>query len=151
MKLRRNKTEEKARKLLLQELPYFNFRGNLALCHGQLNTSISTPCQSRRNLDKLTSLYDLDIFSLNIYFDVNLNADQNLFNQRIQSRYFSPHSFKMFKEKLSENEIQSSLSIFHNNIESINRNLENVIMLIDELGFHFKGPESATPLLLFTV
>ena len=43
MKLLGNKTEEKAGKLFLQELPYFNFRGNLALCPGQVNTSISTP------------------------------------------------------------------------------------------------------------
>ena len=35
MKLRQNYTEEKAGKLLLQELPYFNFRGNLALSHGK--------------------------------------------------------------------------------------------------------------------
>ena len=123
MKLRRNKTEQKAGKLLLQELPYFNFRRNLAHCRGQFYTSISTLCQCRRNLDKLISLYDLDIFSLNTNFDVNLDADQNLFNQRIQSRYFSQPRFKIFKEKLSENEIQASLSIFHNNIVSINRNL----------------------------
>ena len=29
--MRRNKTEERASKILLRELPYFNFRGTLAL------------------------------------------------------------------------------------------------------------------------
>ena len=55
----------------------------------------------------------------------------------IQSRYFSPHSLKMFKEKLPENTVKSSFPIFHNKIVSINRNLENVELLLDELDFHF--------------
>ena len=122
MKLRRNKSEERANKLLFSELPYFNFRGNLAFYHGQFNNSIPADWRPRRNLDKLNSLYDLDIFSLNSNLDTYLNTDFNLPNQRIQSRYFSPHSFKMFKQKLSENTIKSSFSIFHNNIVSINRN-----------------------------
>ena len=137
MKLRRNKLEERANKLLFSELPYFNFRGNLAFYHGQFNNSIPADWRPRRNLDKLNSLYDLDIFSLNSNLDTYLNTDFNLPNQRIQSRHFSPHSFKMFKQKLSENTIKSSFSIFHNNIVSINRNLENVELLLDELDFHF--------------
>ena len=137
MKLRRNKSEERANKLLFSELPYFNFRGNLAFYHGQFNNSIPADWRPRRNLDKLNSLYDLDIFSLNSNLDTYLNTDFNLPNQRIQSRYFSPHSFKMFKQKLSENTIKSSFSIFHNNIVSINRNSENIELLLDELDFHF--------------
>ena len=133
MKLRRDKTEERASKLLLRELPFFSFRGNLALYHGQFNNSISVDWWPRRNLDKLNSLYDLDIFSLNSNLDAYLNTEYNLPNQRIQSRYFSPHSFKMFTEKLPENTVKSSFSIFHNNIVSINHNLENVELLLDEL------------------
>ena len=41
MKLHGNKTEERASKLLLSELPYFNFRGNLVLYHELCNNSIS--------------------------------------------------------------------------------------------------------------
>ena len=59
MKMRRNKTEETASKILLREPPYFNVRGTLALYHGQFNTSISVDWWPRRNLDKLNSLYDL--------------------------------------------------------------------------------------------
>ena len=33
--------------------------------------------------------------------------------------------------------VRSSFSIFHNNIVSINHNLENVELLLDELDFHF--------------
>ena len=69
--------------------------------------------------------------------DAYLNTEFNLPNQRIQSRYFSPHSFRMFKQKLPENMVKSSFSIFHNNIVSINRNLESVELLLDELDFHF--------------
>jgi hypothetical protein len=43
----------------------------------------------------------------------------------------------MASQKLSEKEIQSSFSIFHNNIVSINRNLENLTVLLDELDFYF--------------
>ena len=49
----------------------------------------------------------------------------------------SPRSLKMFKEKLPENTVKSSFPIFHNNIVSINCNLENVELLLDELDFHF--------------
>lgn len=87
-----NKNEERDGKLLLKELPYFNFRGCLAQCHKQFNSSISAPVPTRRNLDKLTSLYDLGIFNLNTDLDVNLSTDCNLPNQRIQSRYFYSHS-----------------------------------------------------------
>ena len=127
MKLRRNKNEERAGKLLLKELPYFNFRGRLALCHGQFNSLIPDTVQPRRNLDNLTSLYDLGIFNINTDLDVNLSTDCNLPNQRIQSRYFSPHSFK----------VDSTFSVFNNNIASISGNLENVSILLDEFDFHF--------------
>ena len=43
----------------------------------------------------------------------------------------------MFEEKLPENTVKSSFPIFHNKIVSINRNLENVELLLDELDFHF--------------
>ena len=137
MKLRRNKNKERANKLLLKELPYFNFRGCLALCHGQFNSSIPVAVQPRRNLDKLTSLYDLGIFNFNTDLDFNLSTDRNLPNQRIQSRYFTPHSFNMFKENLPKERVDSTFSVFHNNIASINRNLENVSILLDDLDFHF--------------
>ena len=43
----------------------------------------------------------------------------------------------MFKGNLPQNTVKSSFFIFHNNIVSINSNLENVQLLLDELDFHF--------------
>ena len=43
----------------------------------------------------------------------------------------------MLKENLTENTVESSFSIFHNNIVSIHRNLENVELLLDDFDFHF--------------
>lgn len=100
MKLRHNNNEERAGKLLLKELPYFNFRSCLALCHRQFDSSIPDTVQPRRNLDKFPSLYDLGIFNLNNDLDANLSTDGNLLNQRIHRRYFSPHSLNMLKKKL---------------------------------------------------
>ena len=68
--------------------------------------------------------------------DVNLSTDYNLPNQRIQSRYFSPHSFNMFKNNLPKEKVDSTFSVFSSNVASINRNLENVLILLDELDFH---------------
>ena len=49
----------------------------------------------------------------------------------------SPHSFKLFNRKLSNSEVQSSFSVFHNNVVSINQSLENSTLLQDELDFQF--------------
>ena len=66
-----------------------------------------------------------------------MNADNNLGNQRIQSRHFSPHSFKILGDKLSLNKVNSSFSIFYNNVVSLNHDLESVMALLDDLDFYF--------------
>ena len=99
------------------------------MCHGQFTSLAPDTVQPRRNLDNLTSLYDLAIFNLNTDLDVNLSTDCNLPNQRIQSRYFSPQSFNMFKKNLSKGKVDSTFSVFHNNIAGISCNLENVSIL----------------------
>ena len=102
--------------------------------HGLFNISVSTTSQCRRHLDKLSSLFDLDLFNLCTNLDGQLqnnNYDHN------QCRYLSPHCFKLFNRKLSNSEVQSSFSVFHNNVVSINRNLENLTLLLDELVFQF--------------
>ena len=68
MKTRRIKSKEKAAKLLLKELPFYNFRGDLVSCLGQFNNLIPITCQPRKNLDKLAGLYDLNIFDFNSEF-----------------------------------------------------------------------------------
>ena len=74
MKVPRNKSIEKDHKTTLEELPYHNFTGNLALHLGRLNNSVASCSQSRRNLDKLSSLHNLDLFKLSSDFNTNLNA-----------------------------------------------------------------------------
>ena len=89
-----------------------------------------------KDLDKLSSLHDFDLFSLNTRQEAELNIDNNLLNQRIYCRYFSPHNFQEMKNKLTKNEI--NFSIFHYNICSIYRNLENLqTHVLDELNFRF--------------
>ena len=43
----------------------------------------------------------------------------------------------MFKKNLPKEKVDSTFSVFSSNVASINRNLENVLILLDELDFHF--------------
>ena len=90
-------------------------------CDNSLNSELPT----RQDLDKLHSLYDLDLFNLYLAFDTNQIDNDALISPCIRSRYFSP--YKQFSNNLTEDQIESSLSIFHNNIRSLNRNLDNLV------------------------
>ena len=117
----RNKTTVKSIRSTLKVLPYYSCSGNLAEIYGQFNNSVSTTCKTKKELDKLTSLYDLDLFSLNTTLDHNLNP-ADFSSNRIISRYFSPpppHSFKETKTKLSKDETISNFSVFQNNVVSL--------------------------------
>ena len=133
----RNKTTLKSIRSTLKVLPYYSCSENLEENHGQFNNSVSTTCKTKKELDKLTRLYDLDLLSLNTTFDHNLNPSDYC-SKRITSRYFSPHSFKEMKTKLSKDETISGFSVFHNNIVSLDHNLENLQnQLLHEVDFHF--------------
>ena len=58
----RNKPTVKSTTSTLKVLLYYGCSGNLAEIHGQFNNSVSTTCKTEKELDKLTSLYDLDLF-----------------------------------------------------------------------------------------
>ena len=58
------KQHEKVLRDLLKELPYFNCKRNLAGFHGRFNNLLQSNIRSKRYLDKLTSLYELDLFKL---------------------------------------------------------------------------------------
>ena len=120
-------------KLLFRELPYLSV-SDIVSYHGQFNNDISNSLPTKKYLDKLSSLYDLDLFSLNIQNDINPNSD--LFYENIKSHYYSPHSFNLLKNKLPRNE--SNFSLLHNNVRSLRRNLENLqVHLLDELNYSF--------------
>ena len=94
MTQRKEKLVSKSVKATLQELPYFNFRGDLAAYYGQFNNNYVSICQTKKSLDTLSSLHDFDLFSLNSRQDEELNTNNNLLNQRIRSRYFSLNNFQ---------------------------------------------------------
>jgi len=86
---------------MLKELPYFSYNGDLSQIHGRFNNSFSIPWKSERDLDKLISLYDIDLFSLNTTLDYNLNPFIQSF-YKLFSKYFSPNSFRQMIIKLSK-------------------------------------------------
>ena len=135
---KRNKQHEKVLRDLLKKLRYFNCKGNLADFHGRFHNLLQSNIRSKRYLDKLTRLYELHLFMLNTLCNSDVNAIDNLYNQRIHSRYFSPQGFKEQNKYVIEND-DNSFSIFHNNLISLNKNFENLqSSILDELGFNFK-------------
>ena len=58
----KNKTTVKSIRSTLKVLPYYIFSGHLVEIHGQFNNSVSTTCKTKKELDKLTNLYDLNFF-----------------------------------------------------------------------------------------
>jgi len=78
----------------------------------------------------------IDLFSLNT--DEAHNHDFNLYNHRMQSRYFSPHGFNVYKSKFPRYAGKSCFSLLHNNVRSLKRNLENFqVHLLDKLDYDF--------------
>ena len=61
-----------------------------------------------------------------------------MFNQRIFSRYFSLHSLKEHIKRYTKDVLESSFTIFHNNIRSLRRNLETLVThYLHELNINF--------------
>ena len=86
-------------------------------------------------MEKLTSIYDLDLFRLKTAKTLNPGNDYFYYN-RIQSLYYSPHSFDKFKTELPRSVSRSCFSVLHNNVRSLRRNLENFqVHLLNELNF----------------
>ena len=80
-------------KSLLRELPYYSV--NLLSAHGQFNNTLGDHLPTKKYLESLISVHDLDLFTLNTNSDIN--PDINFSGQRIYSRYYSPHSFNKLK------------------------------------------------------
>ena len=115
-------------KSIFKELPYHGL--SILNCHRQFNNLLSDALPTKKYLEKLSSIHDLDLFTLNV--QAAINPDSNLFNQCIQSHYYSPHSFSILNKQLSSPN-KSNFSVFHNNVRSLRSNLENLqIHLLDE-------------------
>jgi len=98
-----------------------DFRVDLASSQGQFNNCLFSATKSKRNLERLSGLYDLASFNLNIR--ANCNNDYPDLPTYIRSRYYSLHSFEVMENNLTKYDIKHSFSIFHNNIRSLNRNI----------------------------
>ena len=113
---------------LFRELAYFGLNVNLA--HGQFNNCLPSHLSAKKYLEKLSSIYELNLFRLNALEDPNSG------DSRIHSRYYSPYSFYKFKSELPSRVSDSSFSLLHNNIRSLKRNLKNFqVHQLDELNF----------------
>ena len=90
----------------------------------------------KKYLEKLSSIYDLNLFMLNVLQDPN--PGDNLYNHRIHRHYYSPYCFYKFKSDLLSRARDSSFSLLHNSIRSLKRNLENFqVHVLQELNFEF--------------
>ena len=103
--------------------------------HGQFNNSLASQITSKKYLERLTSIFDVDIFNLN---DDNsmVDPDLNCLFKSIRCKYYSPLSFKQ-QFKPNESAL-SKLPFFHTNIRSLRSNLDDFqCHILHELDFHF--------------
>ena len=93
---------------------------------------------SKNHLERLTSIHDLDLFSLNPGAP-DKNFAMEPFSRSVRCNYYSPHSFSILKDKIKNRpELNMQFSIFHNNVRSLKKNLENLqTHLLNELNYNF--------------
>lgn len=87
--------------LFISELPYPHVTYIIA-AHGQFNNLLENDIEklpTKRYLEKLHSLYDLDIFSLNTSQNSNINPDFQ-YNNQICANYYLPSCFNDLKKHL---------------------------------------------------
>ena len=123
-----SRTEIHTNRTILAQLPFYGvYSDDVFIDH----------CTSERYLNKLTSLYDLDVFNLNIETDADINPDRNAMSNHIKCKYYSPESFTKI-EKDPHGSSDSRFSFFHNNVCRLRRNLEHLqTQILDELDFSF--------------
>ena len=134
------KIESRANKALLRELPFSNLwpaQFNNLFKNSSFNTNSFLP--TKKDLDCLTSIHDLDLFNLNTHEKRSNNLDDNYYLQITRCKYYSPHSFNQLKETFNvSTDRYNKFSLLHNNIRSLKKNLENLqTHLLDELAYHF--------------
>ena len=64
-------------KSIFKELAYH--RVNILNCHRQFNNLLSDALPTKKYLENLSSIHDLDLFTLDV--QTAINPDSNLFNQ----------------------------------------------------------------------
>lgn len=120
-------------KALFQNLPYSNYY-SITSVHGEFNNLLHDNLPSKKYLEHLKSLHDLDLFNLNINIHQNFTDDLNFANR---CNYYSPHSFNCMKNS-SDYSKNNYFSLLHTNIRSLRANLENFqTHLLEELNYKF--------------
>ena len=131
-----NSVQTKLTKELFRELPYNG--QNIRQYHGSFNNLLAIEnLPSKKYLDRLPSLNDIDLFSLNAD---NVNNSDLEYSSicPVRCKYYSPLSFSLLTDKLNKQVFRSQLTLFHNNVCSLKRNLENLqTHLLNEFDFHF--------------
>ena len=95
-----NSAQTKLSKALFRELPYND--QNIRQFHGSFNNLMPIEnLPSKKYLDRLPSLNDIHLFSLNAD-NVN-NSDLEYSSIRpVRCKYYSPHSFSLLTNKLNK-------------------------------------------------
>ena len=94
-----NSAQTKLCKALFRELPYNG--QNIRQCHGSFNNLMPIEnLSSKKYLDRLPSLNDIDLFRLNAD-NVNNNDLEYSSIRPVRCKYYSPHSFSILTNKLS--------------------------------------------------
>ena len=116
----------KENKSLLEHLPYYDLPYYdckiLRSVHPQFNSLMNTDLASRKSLDLLNSLYDLNLFQLNS-MDRLVDPEVNLTANCIRSKYYTPHSFS---QHVTNKQFASNLSFLHTNIRSLKKNFKDL-------------------------
>ena len=132
-KRKQAKEQQKVNRLLLHKLPYYGY--DILSSHGYFNNLLTTSLLTKKYLEKLRSIHDLDLVNVSTYPDSH--TDQ-LNRACIRCQYYTPHSFNELKNTLGKGQADYSFSIFQNNIRSIRRKFENLqTHLLAELDFPF--------------
>ena len=126
----------KQNKNLFRDLPYFG--QNITLCRGQFNDLIQlNDLPNKKYLERLPSLQDIDLFTLNLDEKSNSDSELSPFHP-IRCKYYSPLSFYQFKDKFSRQSNSKQFSLIHSNIRSLKHNLENFqTHLLTERNYRF--------------
>ena len=114
------KRDSKLTKQLFRELPYNGI--NIVYAHGQFNNILPSQIPTKRYLQRLTSIFDVDMFNLNEDNSM-VDPELNCLFQNIRCKYYSPLSFKQpFKPNESA---FSKLPFFYTNIRSLRSNADD--------------------------
>ena len=129
-----DKEAQKITKRLFRELPYYGV--NIVTAHQQFNNLMpENHLPTKKDLDKLHSLYDLDIFTLNTRPNVHINPDSEFSHSQIRTNYYSPYSFNDLKQRTLKD---NCFSFLHNNIRSLPLHLDEFQShLLRELNYNF--------------